>query len=88
MVLGRSTFQRGTWCVCAPWMDLQDLTIQPGKVHLVREILRDGVTGSVRVLGRCGHHARPPTRIQLGSKCTAALGYFSQVLVFLHQRVG
>ncbi|CAM9379516.1 unnamed protein product, partial [Ectocarpus sp. 8 AP-2014] len=32
-------------------MDLTDLTIQPGKIHLVREILRDGVTGSVRVLG-------------------------------------
>lgn len=33
-------------------MDLTDLTIQPGKVHLVREILHDGITGSVRVLGR------------------------------------
>ncbi|CAN0067711.1 unnamed protein product [Scytosiphon promiscuus] len=32
-------------------MDLSDLTIQPGKVHLIREILHDGVTGSVRVLG-------------------------------------
>lgn len=37
-------------------MDLSDLTIQPGKVHLVREILQDGVTGSVRVLGRYGPH--------------------------------
>lgn len=35
-------------------MDLTDLTIQPGKVHLVREILHDGITGSVRVLGRYG----------------------------------
>ena len=33
-------------------MDLTDLAIQPGKVHLVREILHNGVTGSVRVLGR------------------------------------
>eukprot|EP00903_Cladosiphon_okamuranus_P007066 g6868.t1 len=32
-------------------MDLTDLTIQPGKIHLVREILHDGITGSVRVLG-------------------------------------
>eukprot|EP00904_Undaria_pinnatifida_P009401 jgi/Undpi1/5591/HiC_scaffold_2.g00867.m1 len=32
-------------------MDLTDLAIQPGKVHLVREILHNGVTGSVRVLG-------------------------------------
>ncbi|CAM9798677.1 unnamed protein product [Ascophyllum nodosum] len=32
-------------------MDLQDLAIKPGKIHLVREILHDGVTGSVKVLG-------------------------------------
>lgn len=40
-------------CSHSFYMDLTDLTIQPGKIHLVREILRDGVTGSVRVLGRC-----------------------------------
>ena len=44
-------------------MDLQDLAIKPGKIHLVREILHDGVTGSVKVLGRCGE-GRP-----FGSPC-------------------
>lgn len=39
-------------------MDLTDLTIQPGKIHLVREILNDGITGSVRVLGRYGQTGR------------------------------
>lgn len=41
-----------TLSVC---MDLTDLAIQPGKVYLVREVLHNGVTGSVRVLGRYVH---------------------------------
>lgn len=33
-----------------------DVSIQAGKIQLVREILYDGVIGAVRVLGRCAYN--------------------------------